>query len=571
MLEDFMKNYPYCRVPDVANLRDVIKNRVKENPDNPVFLHKIVKGGEYVPVMPAQFDKDIDTLGTALMSMLRKNARVAILAETRYEWYCSYLASTNGTGCVVPIDKELSPEEIQNMLDRAEVDLILFSSSYTSKIDEIYGKNENLKFYVCMDDTTDDRFITYSSLMEKGKTLLANGDRTFLDAPIDTEAMTILLFTSGTTAKSKAVMLNQRNICFDLMAMFKMMYIDKNDTFMSVLPLHHTYECTCGFIGQVFIGSTVAICEGLRYITTNIKECKPTMILFVPAMLEMFYKAINKKINSDPKIKRKFSFGIKLSKFLLHLGIDVRKKLFKDIHDTFGGRMRFLIVGGAAINPSILQFFKDIGINAIQGYGLTECSPILAVNRDVISKNESAGLPVPGVEVKVANPDEEGIGEFIAKGPNIFMGYYHDPDATAASFDENGYYLTGDLGYIDKDGFVIITGRKKNVIITKNGKNVFPEEIEYLLSLNQIVQESVVSSKFDEKKDDDVIIATIFPNMEEIESRLGSSPSEDKIQELLEEAVEEVNEKLVNYKRVKSVVYRPTEFEKNTSRKIKRY
>nr|HPM75295.1 AMP-binding protein [Saccharofermentans sp.] len=228
-------------------------------------------------------------------------------------------------------------------------------------------------------------------------------------------------------------------------------------------------------------------------------------------------------------------------------------------------------VGGAAINPSILQFFKDIGINAIQGYGLTECSPILAVNRDVISKNESAGLPVPGVEVKVANPDEEGIGEFIAKGPNIFMGYYHDPDATAASFDENGYYLTGDLGYIDKDGFVIITGRKKNVIITKNGKNVFPEEIEYLLSLNQIVQESVVSSKFDEKKDDDVIIATIFPNMEEIESRLGSSPSEDKIQELLEEAVEEVNEKLVHYKRVKSVVYRPTEFEKNTSRKIKRY
>lgn len=566
-----MKNIPYCKTTDLTNLRDVIKNRVKMGSDAPVFLHKLVKGGEYVPVSATKYDKDIDTMGTAFMSMLKKGARIAILGETRYEWYVTYLATTNGTGCVVPLDKELSTDDITNMLERAEADMIVFSSSYISKVNEVYGKVDTVKYYVCMDDTQDERFISYNTVYANGTKLLNEGDRTFLDATIDPEEMTVLLFTSGTTSKSKAVMLCQRNICYDLMNMFKMMYIDGNDTFMSVLPLHHTYECTCGFLGQVYIGSTVAICEGLRYITTNIKECHPTMICMVPAMLEMFYKAINKKLDADPKLRKKFNTGLKLSKFLLKFGIDVRKKLFKEIHETFGGKMKLLILGGAPIDPNILDFFHNIGIGALQGYGLTECAPILAVNRDVDFKDESAGLPLYGVDVKVSNPDEDGIGEFIAKGPNIFMGYYKDPEATAAAFNEDGYFLTGDLGYIDNDGFVIITGRKKNVIIAKNGKNVFPEEIEYLLSLNPYVQESVVSGVHDERKDDVIIIASIFPNADEVEKKLGKNASESEIQVLLEQVVDGVNEKLVNYKKVKKVVYRPTEFEKNTSKKIKRY
>jgi len=566
-----MKNIPLYEVTQITNLRDIIKTRVREFPGNPVFLHKPVKGGEYVPVSTEKYDHDIDSLGTALFKRVRKGARVAILSETRYEWFVSYLATTNGVGCVVPIDKELHPEEIENCLVRAEVDVLIFSGSKLSVVDQVYGKIPTIKYYVSMDDTKDSRFMSFSALLKEGEDLLAAGNSDYLETPIDENEMTILLFTSGTTAKSKAVMLCQRNICKNLMAMYSMVYIYRDDVFFSVLPLHHTYECTCGFLGQVYRGSTIAICEGLRYITSNIKEAKPTCVLMVPVMLEMFYKAIMKKVNEDPKKAKKLRTGIKLSRFLMKLHIDVRKKLFKDIHEVFGGRMRLIILGGAPVNPDMLRFFQDMGFICIQGYGLTECAPILALNRDVDFKNHAAGLPLPGCDVKVLDPDEDGIGEFIAKGDNIFLGYYNDPEATAKALDKDGYYHTGDLGYIDKDGFCIITGRKKNVIIAKNGKNVFPEEIEYLLSLSPYVAESVVSGVEDEVKNDTIIVATIFPDMEQVEAKLGEGASDDKIEALLKQVSEEANEKLPNYKRIKRVVLRKTEFEKNTSKKIKRY
>ena len=566
-----MKNIPLYEVTHITNLRDVIKTRVKEFPQNPVFLHKTEKGGPYVPVSTEQYDHDIDCLGTVLFSKVKKGSRVAILAETRYEWYVSYLATTNGVGCVVPIDKELHPEEIENCLVRSETNVLIFSKSKLPVVKEVYGKIPTIEYYICMDDVDDDRFLSFHKLLKEGEDLMASGNRDYLDTPIDPEEMTILLFTSGTTAKSKAVMLCQRNICKNLESMFSMLYIDRNDVFFSVLPLHHTYECTCGFLGQVYRGTTIAICEGLRYITSNIKEAQPTCVLMVPVMLEMFYKAIMKKVNEDPKKAKKLQTGIKLSRFLLKLGIDKRKKFFKDIHDVFGGKMRLIILGGAPVNPEMLQFFQDIGFICVQGYGLTECAPILALNRDVDFKNQAAGLPLPGCDVKILNPDEDGIGEFIAKGDNVFLGYYKDPEATKLALDDDGYYHTGDLGYIDKDGFCIITGRKKNVIIAKNGKNVFPEEIEYLLSLSPYVQESVISGVNDEIKNDIVITATIFPDMEQVEAKLGAEPSDDKIEALLKEVSEEINEKLPNYKKIKRVVLRKTEFEKNTSKKIKRF
>ena len=566
-----MKNIPLYDVTHITNRRDVIKTRLREFPQNPVFLHKPVKGGDYVAVSTEQYDHDIDSLGTALLSRVSKGSRVAILSETRYEWYVSYLATTNGVGCVVPIDKELHPEEIQNCLERAEADVLIFSKTKLKVVEEVYGTIPSLKLYICMDDIDDSRFEFFSKIHKEGEDLLAAGNRDYLDTPIDPEEMTILLFTSGTTAKSKAVMLCQRNICKNLEAMFSMLYIDRNDIFFSVLPLHHTYECTCGFLGQVYRGTTIAICEGLKYITSNIKEARPTCVLMVPVMLEMFYKAIMKNVNKDPKKAKKLKTGIKLSRFLMKLHIDVRKKLFKDIHEVFGGRIRLIILGGATVNPDMLQFFQDIGFICVQGYGLTECAPILALNRDVDFKNNAAGLPLPGCDVKILNPDEDGIGEFIAKGDNVFLGYYKDDEATAAALDKDGYYHTGDLGYIDKDGFCIITGRKKNVIIAKNGKNVFPEEIEYLLSLSPYVAESVVSGVIDEVKDDTIIVATIFPDMEQVEAKLGENPSDSDIEALLKTVSEEVNEKLTNYKKIKKVVLRKTEFEKNTSKKIKRF
>ncbi|MBR6210588.1 MAG: AMP-binding protein [Clostridiales bacterium] len=570
-----MSKDPYANlyeVTEVHDLRDVIKKRVKEFPGNPVFLVKEKKGGEYVPVSTEKYDHDIDSLGTYFLNTVQKGARIAIFAETRYEWYVTYLATTNGTGCVVPLDKELPVEDIENMLERAEVDIVVFSKSKKDIIDAVYGKVASVKHYICMDETKDERFLYFYDCLKQGEDKLAAGDKVFTEATIDPEEMTILLFTSGTTAKSKAVMLCQRNICKNLMSMFSMLYIDRNDVWLSVLPLHHTYECTCGFLGQVYRGTTVAICEGLRYIQQNLQEAKPTAILMVPIMLELFYKKIMKQVNSDPKTAAKLKKGIKIAN-ALHLSNKMRKKLFKQIHDVFGGRMRLIILGGAPVNPEVLKFFQDVGFLCVQGYGLTECAPILALNRDVAFKNEAAGLPLPGCTVKILNPDSDGIGEFISKGDNNFLGYYKDPENTAAALDEEGYYHTGDLGYIDKDGFCIITGRKKNVIIAKNGKNVFPEEIEYLLSLSPYVAESVVSGVEDEVKNDIVITATIFPDLEEVKAKLGTEddPTEEQIEEILKQVVADTNERLENYKKIKKTVLRMTEFEKNTSKKIKRY
>ena len=570
-----MSKDPYANlyeVTEVHDLRDVIKKRVKEFPQNPVFLVKEKKGGDYVPISTEKYDHDIDSLGTYFMNTVQKGARIAIFAETRYEWYVTYLATTNGTGCVVPLDKELPVEDIENMLERAEVDIIVFSKSKKDIIDSVYGKVASVKHYICMDETKDERFLYFYDCLKQGEDKLAAGDKIFTEATIDPEEMTILLFTSGTTAKSKAVMLCQRNICKNLMSMFSMLYIDRNEVWLSVLPLHHTYECTCGFLGQVYRGTTVAICEGLRYIQQNLQEAKPTAILMVPIMLELFYKKIMKQVNSDPKTAAKLQKGIKIAN-ALHLSNKMRKKLFKQIHDVFGGRMRLIILGGAPVNPQVLKFFQDVGFLCVQGYGLTECAPILALNRDVAFKNEAAGLPLPGCEVKILNPDSDGIGEFISKGDNNFLGYYKDPENTAIALDDEGYYHTGDLGYIDKDGFCIITGRKKNVIIAKNGKNVFPEEIEYLLSLSPYVAESVVSGVEDEVKNDIVITATIFPDLEEVKAKLGTEddPSEEQIEEILKQVVADTNERLENYKKIKKTVLRMTEFEKNTSKKIKRY
>ena len=569
-----MKN-PYAglyEVTEIHNLRDVIKKRLHEFPQNPVFLVKEKKGGEYIPISTEKYDHDIDSLGTYFMNTVKKGARIAIFAETRYEWYVSYLATTNGTGCVVPLDKELPVDDVLNMLTRAEVDIVLFSKSKLDIINQVYGKVDTVKYWISMDEPKDERFLYFYDCLKQGEEKLAAGDKIFTEATIDPDEMTILLFTSGTTAKSKAVMLCQRNICKNLMSMFSMLYIDRSDVWLSVLPLHHTYECTCGFLGQVYRGTTVAICEGLRYIAQNIQEVKPTCILMVPVMLELFYKKIMKGVNADPEKAKKLQKGIKLAN-ALHLSNKMRRKLFKQIHDVFGGRMRLIILGGAPVNPEILTFFQNIGFKCVQGYGLTECAPILALNRDKAFKNHAAGLPLPGCDVKILNPDSDGIGEFISKGDNNFLGYYNDPENTALALDKDGYYHTGDLGYIDEDGFCIITGRKKNVIIAKNGKNVFPEEIEFLLSQSPYVAESVVSGVDDKAKDDIVILATIFPDLDEVKAKLGieTEPTQDQIMDILKVVVADTNEKLENYKKIKKIEIRMTEFEKNTSKKIKRY
>ncbi|NCC75645.1 MAG: long-chain fatty acid--CoA ligase [Clostridia bacterium] len=584
-----MKNIPLYEVRPIHDLRDMIQQSVNLYGDKPVFLVKDpraigqvpasstestgkpeTRSAPYLPVTYRKFARDVDALGTWFFAQSLQGSRIAILAETRYEWYVTYLATVNGTGIVVPLDKELPQAEIANLLNRSQADVLVYASSKQKEVDAIRSDLTTVKKYIAMDLPPVTGDLSFWDCLTEGEALLAQGSTDFTTASIDPEALSILLFTSGTTAMSKAVMLNHRNLCINLQAMCQMLYIAPDDIFLSVLPLHHTYECTCGFLCPVYRGATVAVCEGLRHITRNMQESKVTIMLAVPLMLELFYKRILKSATSDPKLAKKFRLGLKISGLLRKIGIDKRKKLFAKVHDNFGGHLRLLIAGGAAIDPAIIAGLRDLGLESVQGYGLTECAPILALNRDIDYKDNAAGLPLPGVEIKIVDPDENGIGEIVGRGPNVMMGYYENEEATNEAIDSEGFFHTGDLGYLDKDDFVIITGRKKNVIIAKNGKNIFPEEIEFKLLQNDLIAECLVSGRQDEEGDT-IVRADIFPNEEKVREVFGDVPLDSKdVREAIDQIIRSVNHGMVTYKYIREFDLRPTEFEKTSSKKIKR-
>ena len=409
--------------------------------------------------------------------------------------------------------------------------------------------------------------------MEEGKKLVESGDRSFIDAEIYADEMSVLLFTSGTTGIAKGVMLSHRNICEDLMSAPTILNVNTWDIFFSVLPVHHTYECTCGFLMPLYKGASIAYCEGLKYIVKNLAEVQPTMILAVPLIFESLYNNIMKSVRKQGKegLVRKV---LALNKVTKKVGLDLNKLLLKDILKVFGGRMRVLISGGAAIDPAILQFFNDLGFISVQGYGLTECAPMAALNPDrhKYMRNSSVGHLLPGMEVKIEDKNEDGIGEICVKGPNVMLGYYNMPEETAKVI-KDGWFHTGDLGYVDDEEFIYITGRKKNVIITANGKNVFPEELEYYLGRSTMVSESMVWAQEDESGQDTVIVATIKPDMEEVEAAIGKDAAgdADQVEKLLWTEVDKINENLPFFKKIKKITVRREEFEKTTGKKIKRF
>lgn len=565
-----MKNIPLYPVDKIKTLKDMIGNSAVKFGDKAAFLKKEPGIAEYIPVSYRQYKSDVDAFGTKLVEMGYKDTRVVIIGENRYEWSVSYLSVVNGVGIVVPLDKELPENEIITSINRAEASLVIFSPKLVDKIHNCMGSLKTVKEYVVMEDRTDEsKFLAFGDLLRSGHELVNRGVRSYLDIEIDPEEMKILLFTSGTTDISKAVMLCHRNICENLMAMCSMVYIDDKDVFLSILPIHHTYECTCGFLCPLYRGSTVAYCEGLRHITKNLAEAKVTMILGVPLVFESMYKKIWESIRKGG-LEKKVKFAIKLNNTLKKFGIDKSAKFFEKIHANFGGHLRLLISGAAAIDPATSKGFRDFGIHFIQGYGLTECAPIAALNRNCDFKDSAAGLPMPGVELVIDAPDENNIGEILIKGPNVMLGYYNDEAATKQAIDKNGYFHSGDLGYIDSDKFVHITGRKKNVIVTKNGKNIFPEEIEYLLLKSPYIQEVVVYAG--EEDGDTIVKANIFPNYEKIEEDANSGiiPSNNP-KAIIQSEIKVVNKQLVTYKAVKDFSIRESEFEKTTTKKIKRY
>ncbi|MFA5585410.1 MAG: AMP-binding protein [Saccharofermentanales bacterium] len=586
--------YPLEEVREITDLRDMLRqsealygSRTAYLTKDPIAAREIAPRSQeaaelridhkrpYKPVTYGQFAKDVRDLGTGLMKLgVTAQSRVAIYAETRYEWYVTYLAVVSGLAVVVPLDKEQPANEVVNLVTSSEADVLLFSKGKKDVVDSIRDQIPGVRHYIGFDlPEQGESDLYFWDILKEGAEAYQAGDRAYDDLPIDPEAMQILLFTSGTTSNPKAVMLSHKNICKNLMGMCSMTYIGPDDVFLSVLPIHHTYECTCGYLCPLYRGCSVAICEGLRYIVPNMQEAKPSIVLVVPLMMEAFHRGIMKKVKGDPELAKKFKLGLKLTKGLRKVGIDLRRKIFSSVHENFGGNIRLLIAGGAAIAPELMSDMQDLGFGCIQGYGLTECAPILALNRTHYFNNRSAGLALPGVDIKILDPDENGIGEIAGRGDNVMLGYYKNEAATREVIDEDGWFHTGDYGYLDPKQFVIITGRKANLIVTKNGKNVFPEEIEFLLTQHPLIAEAVVSGK--ERKDGDSIIhAEIFPDREAVDEDpdlKGLALTDDKVKEKIDQVVKEVNSGLVAYKTVRSTSLRDSEFPKTTAKKIIRH
>ncbi|MBR4411706.1 MAG: AMP-binding protein [Firmicutes bacterium] len=540
------------------------------------FMQKFRKDEGYTEISYNQAMDDINGLGTALMKRGQTGKRIGVIGENCYQWAVSYLAAVCGTGVVVPLDKELAARDLKQLIIEAEVTTILFTEKFEKMFRNMAESGEtNLELLVNMNaEASAEGVLSWNDLVEDGRRMVKEGERCFLDAQIDPDAMSILLFTSGTTGIAKGVMLCHRNICDNLMVAPTLVKVHPEDIFFSVLPIHHTYECTCGFLMPLYKGASIAYCEGLKYIVKNLQEVKPTIFLGVPLIVETLYKSIIKNIRKGGK-EGLVEKVMKVNRLTSKVGLDLNRKLLKDIYKVFGGRMRIIISGGAAIDPDILTFFNDLGFIAIQGYGLTECAPMAALNpgSHKFMRNASVGHLLPGMEVKIADADENGIGEICLKGRNIMMGYYNMPEASAEVL-KDGWFHTGDLGYVDSEKFIYITGRKKNVIITANGKNVFPEELEYLLGKIPYVAESLVWAGTEEgSSNNDVIAATIIPDKEEVALALGEEKAADsaEVEKLLWAEVDKINKTLPLFKRIQKIKLREEDFEKTTAKKIKRF
>lgn len=561
---------PIHEIEKFTDLKEMLNKTVEKFGSRPAYVFKTEEEGKLKEITYNEFKSDVDGLGTALINLGLKDKRIAVIGNNRYEWAVSYLAVTNGTGIVVPLDKSLPENEIENLIMRSEVEAII----YTSKYDEIMEglknkKNTNLKYFISMDlEESSNGIISFKKLIEKGKEQIENGDKKFLDAVINPDVMGIMLFTSGTTSQSKAVMLSHKNIASDLIGVSSVLYIDEHDRFLSFLPLHHTFECTAGFLFPISRGSSIAFCDGIRHIAENIKEYDITIMVSVPVLYEGMCKKVMKAIETQGKTKT-VKFGMKLSNVLLKVGVDVRNKLFKQIHDNLGSKLRLLVAGGAALDPETEKFFNSLGIRMAQGYGLTETSPVIAVEDDKYIRNGSIGKALPNLDVKIKDPNEEGIGELLVKGPTTMLGYYENEEATRETIDEEGWLNTGDLAKIDKDGFIFITGRKKFVIVLKNGKNVYPEELEILINKIAGVTESFVYGKQEEDGDYKVSAKIVYDK--DIMKDVYGLEDKEEIKERLWQEVKKINKTMPTYKYIKGIIVTDEELIKTTTKKIKRH
>ncbi len=521
--------------------------------------------GVYVATSYQDLGRHVAEVATAYFKLgLVPGDRIAILAENCTEWAVSYLAAVSAGFVVVPIDKDLKPRDIRHILDYSGASVLVCGGEFVSSLNRADHPVATLKRIVSMEPAKGGADHSYADLQAGGAKALKQGDRNYAESVPKSDDLAAIIFTSGTMGSSKAVMLTHANLCANIMATSQMVSISHDDTLLSVLPLHHTYECTCGFLTALYQGATVYHAENLRRIPENLVESKATVMLGVPLLFETIYRRIEKGMQEKGEGKIRLAKGLaKVAEKVFK--VNVRRTLFRSLHQKFGGRLRLLISGGAAVNPEVARGFRELGINFIQGYGMTEASPLIAVNREACLKDDSAGLPIPGVEVRFVDQ------EIVVRGPNVMSGYYLNEAATRDTL-RDGWLHTGDLGYLDKDGFLYISGRKKSLIVTPNGKNVYPEEIEAILNNSPFILESLVWGGPEADPSLVEVQAMIVPDLEAFDREFGASRYDhEKLREVLAEEVKKCNNELANYKRIKKFTLREDEFEKTTTRKIKRY
>ena len=553
------------------NLKEIINNTKKEFENEAAFKFKNPETKEMYTMSYKEYMEEVEALGTALIDIGLKDKRIGLIGENRYEWEEAYLSITCGTGIVVPLDKALTENELLSLIERSEIEAIFYTSKYTEVMERARKENVGkIKYYISM-DLEEKTYDIYSQkeLIKNGKELLKNGNREFLDAKIDNDAMAVMLFTSGTTSQSKAVMLSHTNIATNVHDITTLFDIRKGDILLSFLPLHHVFECTVGFLFAVSVGATIAFCDGIRHIAENLKEFEVTVMIAVPVLFENMYKKVLQGIDKKGKTKT-VKLAIKVSNFLRFMGIDIRRKLFKDIHANFGGKLRVLVAGGAAFDPETEKGFTNLGVDTFQGYGLSETAPVVAAENPTYHRLGSIGKTFPSIQTKIVEPNEMGIGELAVKGPTVMLGYYGNEEATNECM-KDGWFHTGDLAYIDKDGFIFITGRKKSVIVLKNGKNVFPEETESLINKIPGVKESFVFGKPDENDENDLkMCVKVVYDRDIMKSEYGAE-SEEEIKAKLWEKIKDMNKTMPKYKYVKELIISEEELIKTTTLKIKRH
>lgn len=554
---------------EIENLKDIIIKKCDQYKDRVAFLQKDKETNEFKEITYQMLKDDVIAIATALISKYNlKGEKIAVIGENSYNWYASYMAVTTGVGVIVPLDKELPENEIENLVKRSNVGAIIFSSK---KKETVFGAKEKLKkdiIYIDMDkDKSDDESYALKDIIAEGKNLIDKGDKSYFESRIDKNEFRVLLFTSGTTAKSKGVMLSHANIVANLEGATDLMSLKKTDVFFSVLPIHHIYEMIATYMLGISNGTTIAINNNLKQMANDLKVAKPTILVTVPVLLDFILNRIQKEIKVQKKEKL-IEKIVKITNKMGPLGKPVKRKLFKKIHASLGGRIRYIMVSAAPVKKETIENIEKFGYIIFQGYGLSETAPLVSATRIKTRKAGTVGQ-ASNCEVKIYNPDENQIGEIIVKGPNVMLGYYEDTEATNQVIID-GWFHTGDLGKFDEEGHLMITGRSKNVIVTSNGKNIFPEEIEEELNKLDIIKESLVYGKKTEK--DMVVSASVTLNEDYIKDTYGQDrPDDQKIYETIWLYIKELNKKMVSYKAIKKLTIRLNDFEKTTTMKIKRF